>query len=104
METTIDTERSKSKRSATITAPDGKKFHPYLPISRGGIAYLSCSFGLDSRMNFVDGVDALEYVTVNQVTTYDEDYAVLRLQYDSDHKGCLERLMEDIPPLMEAHL
>lgn len=104
METTIDTERSKSKRSATITAPDGKNFIRIFLYPAEGIAYLSCSFGLDSRMNFVDGVDALEYVTVNQVTTYDEDYAVLRLQYDSDHKGCLERLMEDIPTLMEAHL
>lgn len=55
-------------------------------------------------MAFVDSIDALDYIRVDRVITYDEDISALQLTLLQDPKDCLERLMEDLPKLMEEHL
>ena len=102
MTTTTDTESPLSKPTATITAPDGKNFIRIYLYPDAGIAYLSCSFGLSGHIPFVDAIDRLDYVHVEEVKTYDNDYATARLLCSGDH--CLARLMEDIPNIMEEHL
>lgn len=72
--------------------------------NKAGVMHCNCGFGLRGHMPFVDAIDKLDYVHVEEVRQLDEDFSCIILVCDGDHKGCLARLMEDIPTLMEAHL
>ena len=71
---------------------------------KNGIMHCTCGFGLKSHMPFVDAIDQLDYVHVEDVKQIDQDICCIILVCDGDHKGCLAKLMEDIPNIMEEHL
>ena len=89
---------------ANISTNDGR-FRIWIPRPNGaGVMHCNCGFGLRSHLPCVDAIDRLDYVHVEAVKQLDEDFSTIILQCDGEHKGCLERLMEDIPTLMEEHL
>ena len=89
---------------ASISTNDGR-YRIWIPRPNGaGVMHCNCGFGLRSHLPFVDAIDRLDYVHVEAVRQLDEDFSTIVLQCDGEHKGCLERLMEDIPALMEEHL
>lgn len=56
-------------------------------------------------MLFVDAVDRLGYVRVDEATRIDGDLSALTLRcLVRPYARCMERLLEDIPLLMEEHL
>lgn len=89
---------------ASISTGDGR-FRIWIPRPNGaGVMHCNCGFGLMSHLPFVDAIDRLDYVHVEAVRQLDEDFSTIILQCDGEHRGCLERLMEDIPRLMEESL
>lgn len=102
MEKTTTTERL--PRVATISTPDGRR-RLWLPRPMAtGRIHAACNFALAGHMDFVDSIDTLGYVRVEGAETYDEDYSSLTLSCLQAPEGCLERLMEDLPELMEEWL
>ena len=89
---------------AIIGTPDGSRRLWLSRPTEAGHIYATCSFALTGRMAFVDSIDALDYIRVDRVITYDEDISALQLTLLQDPQDCLERLMEDLPKLMEEHL
>lgn len=89
---------------ASISTPDGK-FRLWLnrPTSAGKII-CSCGFALKQKLPFVDAIDALGYVRVDEVRQIDGDYSTLALHCVQSPKGVFERLLDDIPELMEQCL
>ena len=74
---------------ATISTPDGRD-RIWLPRpTASGQIYATCSFG---------------YVRVERATTYDNDYSSLHLACLTNPQDCMERLMEDLPKVMEEWL
>ena len=55
-------------------------------------------------MKFVDALDKLAYVTVDQATTFNDSYSRLVMVHTGEGKSCLEKLMEDLPAIMEEYL
>lgn len=89
---------------ASICTADGR-YRLWIPRpTAAGTMHCTCGFGLRSHLPFVDAIDRLDYVHVEEVRQLDEDFSCIVLVCDGDHKGCLARLMEDIPNLMEEHL
>lgn len=89
---------------ATISTPDGRH-RIWLPRpTEAGRIFASCSFALAGHMDFVDGIDRLGYVRVERAETSDDNYSRLDLSCQDGPALCLERLMEDLPGLMEEHL
>ena len=89
---------------ASISTNDGRN-RIWIPRpDKAGVMRCNCGFGLGSHLPFVDAIDRLDYVHVEAVRQLDEDFSTIILQCDGEHKGCLERLMEDIPNIMEEHL
>ena len=89
---------------AVITSPDGShQMRLSRPLPDGRI-YATCSFALAGHWDFVDAVDTLGYVTVIEGTTYDPDYSCLMMNCVRAPEVCLERLMVDLPELMEEWL
>ncbi len=100
---TTTTERQQ-RGFATIYTPDGRqRIWLHRPTPEGSI-HASCNFALAGHYDFVDAVDTLGYVRVEQATTYDKDYSSLTLTCLLAPEGCLERLMEDLPEKMEEYL
>lgn len=89
---------------AIIGTPDGSRRLWLSRPTKAGHIYATCSFALTGRMAFVDSIDALDYIRVDRVITYDEDISALQLSCQQAPADCLERLMEDLPILMEEHL
>lgn len=89
---------------ASISTNDGRN-RIWIPRpDKAGVMRCNCGFGLMSHLPFVDAIDQLDYVHVEEVRQIDEDFSCIVLQCDGEHKGCLARLMGDIPALMEEHL
>ena len=89
---------------ATISTPDGRD-RIWLPRpTASGQIYATCSFALSGRMPLVDSIDTLGYVRVERATTYDNDYSSLHLVCLTNPQDCMERLMEDLPKVMEEWL
>lgn len=89
---------------ATISTPDGRdRIWIYRPTESGFID-IACSFDLNGRFGFVDAVDHLEYVRVEEARIIDEDYSTLMLSCQQVPMDCMERLMEDLPKVMEEWL
>ena len=102
--TTTTTAGSQPRGFATVSTPDGRRLIWLSRPTRSGRIHAACSFSLAGHMAFVDAIDTLGYVRVEQVTTYDEDYSSLTLSCIQAPEGCLERLMEDLPERMEECL
>lgn len=87
-----------------ISTPDGK-FRMWLnkPTASGKII-CSCGFSLKQKLPFVDAISTLGYVQADEVRLIDEDYSTLILICVQSSDGVLERLIEDIPELMEQYL
>lgn len=98
-------EKEKNKGFASVSTPDGK-YRIWMPRPTGsGTMTCACSFGLQHRLPLVDAIDRLPYVRVDEVREIDEDYSTLVLTCQTTpYSACLERLMEDLPNLMEEHL
>ena len=89
---------------ASISTPDGR-YRLWIPRpTPSGTMYCNCGFGLRSHLPFVDAIDRLDYVHVEEVRQMDQDFSCIVIQCEGEHKGCLERLLEDIPNIMEEHL
>lgn len=100
----ITTNNTPTRGYASISTNDGR-YRIWIPRpNAAGTMLCNCGFGLRSHLPFVDAIDRLDYVHVEAVRQLDEDFSTIVLQCDGDHRGCLERLMEDIPRLMEEHL
>ena len=84
---------------ASISTPDGK-FRIWL--NRPTIC--SCGFALKRKLPFVDTISALGYVQADEVRQIDQDYSTLILYCVQSPDGVFERLIEDIPELMEQYL
>ena len=88
----------------SISTNDGR-YRLWIPRpTAAGTMHCTCGFGLRSHLPFVDAIDRLDYVHVEEVKQLDQDFSTIVLQCDTDHSGCLARLMEDIPNLMEEYL
>ena len=89
---------------ASISTPDGK-FRIWLnrPTASGKII-CSCGFALKQKLPFVDAISALGYVQADEVQQIDQDYSTLILYCVQSSNGVFERLIEDIPELMEQYL
>ena len=100
----METTERQSRGFATISTPDGRH-RIWLPRpTEAGRIFASCSFALAGHMDFVDGIDRLGYVRVERAETSDDNYSRLDLSCQDGPALCLERLMEDLPRLMEKHL
>lgn len=100
METT--TERH-PRGFATISTPDGRqRIWIYRP--QEIFIDIACSFTLNGRMGFVDAIDRLKYVRVEEARMFDDNYSTLMLSCQQNPGDCLEQLMEDLPKLMEDWL
>ena len=90
---------------ASISTNDGR-YRIWIPRPNGaGVMHCNCGFGLRSHLPFVDAIDQLDYVTVAAVNQLDQDFSTIVLQcLERPYAVCVERLMEDIPNLMEEHL
>lgn len=65
----------------------------------------ACSFGLKNKLPMVDAIDALPYIQIEEVNEIDEDYSTFILTcLNKPYSECLERLMDDLPDIMNKHL
>lgn len=100
----METNDLQSRGFATISTSDGRlRIWVQRPTPEGSI-HLSCNFALAGHYDFVDAVDKLDYVTVYSALTYDNDYSSMVINCGQAPEGCLERLLEDLPELMEERL
>lgn len=101
METTTNL---KERGFATISTPDGRhRIWLHRPTPEGSI-HASCNFALAGHYDFVDAVDTLGYVSVYSALTYDNDYSSMNISCLMNPAECMERLMEDLPKVMEEWL
>lgn len=89
---------------ASISTPDGR-FRMWLnrPTASGKII-CSCGFALKQKLPFVDAINKLGYVQADEVREIDMDYSTLILCCVQSPNGVFERLIEDIPELMDQYL
>lgn len=95
-------EKQKLQPFTVISSPDDRfKIWVQRPMPNGRIV-CTCSFSLKERMAFVDAIDKLSYVLVEEINNIDEDmsHIMLRIEYDKS----TVRLIEDLPELMEQYL
>lgn len=98
-------ERTTNLRNyASISTPEGM-YHIWLsrPTKNGEII-CSCGFSLQHKMPFVDAISNLGYVFADEVQIIDQDYSVIILKCVQATEGVYEKLMDDIPELMEKYL
>lgn len=100
----METNNQQGRGFATISSADGRlRIWVQRPTPDGSI-HLSCNFALAGHYDFVDAVDKLDYVSVYSVLTYDDDYSSMVMTCGQAPEGCLKRLLEDLPELMEEWL
>ena len=75
----------------------------YRPNKKGDLL-LSCSFRLNKRMGMVDSIDTLGYVRVDRVNHIEEAGTMIEVSCLMDPMECMERLMVDLPKVMEEWL
>lgn len=63
----------------------------------------SCGFALKERLPFVNAINELGYVQVDEVRQIDQDYSTLILYSVHAFNEVFEQLIEDIPKLMEQY-
>lgn len=86
----------------TIISSPGDKFKIWIQRPILGRIVCTCGFSLKGRMPFVDALDKLGYVTVEETNNIDEDmsHIILRAEYNK----YAVRLIEDMPELIEQYL
>lgn len=53
----------------------------------------------------MDAIDALPYIQVEEIRDIDEDYSTFIITCkETPYHACMERMIEDLPKLMEEHL
>lgn len=100
----METNDLQSRGFATISTADGRLRIWVQRPTKAGRIYASCNFPLAGHWDFVDSIDTLGYVCVDGGTTYDNDYSSLQLTCLKKPAECLERLMVDLPKVMEEWL
>lgn len=94
----------KSRGYASISTPDAK-YRMWVPRpTRSGRITCNCGFSLSRGLPFVDAISELKYVTVDEVKRIDKDFGTMVLQCNEKPGDCMERLLEDLPELMERYL
>ena len=89
---------------AVISSPDGRhQMRLSRPLPDGRI-FATCSFAVAGHWDFVDSIDTLGYVCVNGASTYDTDYSSMQMTCIMEPGECMERLMVDLPKVMEEWL
>lgn len=98
-------ENKNQKGFASVSTPDGR-YRIWMPRpTSSGRLICSCSFALKRWMPLVDAIDALPYIQVEEVRDIDEDYSTFILTCkQTPYHACMDKLMDDLPRLMEAHL
>lgn len=95
-------ENQKLQPFTVITSPDDKfKVWIQRPLYDGRIV-CTCGFSLKGRMQFVDAIDKLPYVSVEEINSIDEDMSHVMLRVE-DNKNAV-RLLEDLPELMAQYV
>ena len=95
-------EKLKLQPFTVISSPDDKfKIWVQRPMYDGRIV-CTCGFSLKGRMAFVDAIDKLSYISVEETNNIDEDMSYIMLRIECN-KNAL-RLIEDLPELMEQYL
>ncbi|MDO3390031.1 hypothetical protein Q3C19_06030 [Bacteroides sp. ET489] len=98
-------ENNNQKGFASVSTPDGR-YRIWMPRpTSSGRLVCSCSFALKKRLPLVDAIDALPYIQVEEIRDIDEDYSTFIITCkETPYHACMERLIEDLPKLMEEHL
>lgn len=98
-------ENNNQKGFASVSTPDGR-YRIWMPRpTSSGRLVCSCSFALKKRLLLVDAIDALPYIQVEEIRDIDEDYSMFIITCkETPYHICMERLIEDLPRLMEEHL
>lgn len=73
------------------------------PLPDGRI-FATCSFALAGHWDFVDSIDTLGYVRVIEGATYDMYYSCMIISCVLEPGECMERLLTDLPKVMEEWL
>lgn len=95
---------SNQRGYASISTPDGK-FRMRIPRpTSAGTAMCSCSFPLKNHLSFVDAIDKLDYLRVDEVREIDQDFSYLVISCLDRPGECLMRMVEDLPELMDKYL
>lgn len=95
-------EKQKLQPFTAISSPDDKfKVWIQRPMFDGRIV-CTCGFSLKGRMAFVDAIDKLPYISVEESNSIDEDMSHIILRVE-DNKNAV-RLIEALPELMEQYL
>lgn len=93
----------KNRVYARITTPNGKH-HVWIRRPERGQIVCCFSFSLSGQMPFVDAVDKLEYVEVQEVKNIDPDLSYLYLEcIGNSYRKANEALLEDLPNIMERY-
>ena len=100
----METNNQRTRDFAVISSPDGRhQMRLSRPLPDGRI-FATCSFALAGHWDFVDSIDTLGYVCVNGASTYDTDYSSMQMTCIMEPGECMERLMVDLPKVMEEWL
>lgn len=89
---------------ASISTPEGKYRMWISRPTKSGRMTCNCGFALANKMPFVDGIESLGYVSVEEVRQIDSDFSYLILRCVDTSSECMLCLIEDIPALMEKYL
>lgn len=93
-----------NKGFSSISTPDGQ-FRMWIPRpTASGRVICNCGFALKSHLPFVDAVDALDYLQVDEVRQIDQDFSILAISFLNASHECMLKMIEDIPELMEQYL
>lgn len=95
---------SNNKNFASISTLDGQ-FRMWIPRpTASGKVICNCGFALKNHLPFVDAIDALDYLQVDEVRQIDQDLSSLIITIlDTPHE-CMLKMIEDLPGLMEQYL
>lgn len=89
---------------ASISTPDGK-FRIWVPRpTSAGRMNCTCGFALKKHLPFVDAMDALDYIQVEEVRQIDEDFSYMVISCLEKPHECMLKLIDDFPSLMEQYL
>lgn len=97
--------RKENRGFASISTDDGR-YRIWIPRpTTAGTMYCTCGFGLRGHMPFVDAIDRLPYLQVQEVNQIDEDFSAIVIRCtETPYRTCMERMLDDLPRLMDEEL